>query len=399
MGGGVGAPRGRSGARTVSGENEAILIVSSSAEFGGAELSLLPVAHNLVAQSRRVIAYLPAEGPLDEELRSLGVETRLYPLSTSLRRASRQAGGASFAATLARALPQQISFARALRTISPRVVYANGFRAQLAVTLAARLCRIPVVWHVRDFVSQGQLGRAWSLLSRLATVVITNSEATARQPLLARAEVVAIPNGIDLSRFSLRQSEPTGEPVVGMAGHLTRWKGHVRFLEVVAALRGLGYDVRAAIAGGDLYDTGPHATYAAELVTEIDRLGLAEVVRVEHVAPVAMQAWLTDLTLLIHCPDLPEPFGRILAEALAVGVPIVSAAGPGAEEVVGDAGVIVPLGETASIVAASRSLLDDPGRRRALAAEGRRRVTARFDENAYAQKVAASVLGAGRSAS
>jgi glycosyltransferase involved in cell wall biosynthesis len=372
-----------------------IAIVNSSAQIGGAELSLLPVVR-VLGERADVTALLPGDGPLHDELRAAGAETDVFSLGTQLARASRQYGTSTGRRFVAATMRQQSQLFGRLRRAHPAVLYCNGFRAQLAATVPGQLLRVPTVWHVRDFVPEDRFGRVWELLARRTRIVVANSAATGQQPLLQRARVLVVLNGVDLERFRPRAAEPAGPPLVGMAAHLTAWKGHLRFARVLASVRERTPDVRGAIAGGDLYDTATHSDYAAELQEAAARLGLADVLDVRHVAPAEMPSWLASLSVLVHCPDRPEPFGRSLAEALAVGVPVVAAAGPGAEEVVGSAGVVLPIGAEVEIVEAVQALLHDPDRRAALVTAGVERARTLFDERVYAERVATAVLGAAR---
>jgi glycosyltransferase involved in cell wall biosynthesis len=77
--------------------------------------------------------------------------------------------------------------------------------------------------------------------------------------------------------------------------------------------------------------------------------------------------------------SLREGFGRPLLEAMASGTPVVSLANPPAPEILGDAARWVPAGARApAVVAAVRSVTEDPGTARTLSAAGRQRATA-FD--------------------
>lgn len=371
-----------------------VVVVNSSSRIGGAELSLLPVMR-VLAEQVEVVALLPGSGPLHDELRATGAETMAFPLGRRLERASRQYGTSAGPSFLAAALRQQLDVTRLLRRLRPSVVYCNGFRAQLGATAPAATLRIPTVWHVRDFVPARTAGRAWRLLATRAAAVIANSEATSRQPLLRGRKVITIPNGIDLGAFAPRLCEPAPPPTLGMAGHLTPWKGHLRFLDVVGRIRDRMPDVRGAIAGGDVYDTAAHHSYEARVHERVRELGLEGVVELRHVTAAEMPSWLASLSVLVHCPDRPEPFGRVLAEALAVGVPVVAAAGAGADEVIGNAGVALPIGADEDLVDAVAALLADPGRRAELADAGVERARTRFDEQRYAQESARVVLAAG----
>jgi glycosyltransferase involved in cell wall biosynthesis len=194
-------------------------------------------------------------------------------------------------------------------------------------------------------------------------------------------------NGIDLERFRPRIAEPPGPPVIGMAGHLTPWKGHLRFLRVLASLRERVPELRGSIAGGAIYKTSDHDAYPTKLKATLGELGLDNACAVAHVEPEDMAEFLGRLTIFVHCPDRPEPFGRSLVEAMAIGVPVIAAAGEGAEEVVGGAAVVCPLHDESSISGAVLDLLTNSEARRERTHAGIARAQL-YDERTYAQHVA-----------
>lgn len=80
---------------------------------------------------------------------------------------------------------------------------------------------------------------------------------------------------------------------------------------------------------------------------------------------------------LFLSPSSYEGFGLAVAEAMAAGVAVIAGSGSASDEVVGDAGVLVPPRDADALADAVASLLADDARRSALAAAGRARV-ARF---------------------
>jgi glycosyltransferase involved in cell wall biosynthesis len=197
-----------------------------------------------------------------------------------------------------------------------------------------------------------------------------------------------IHNGIDHARFRPRSVAPVGPPTIGMAGHLTPWKGHERFVRTARAIRDRVSDATFSIAGGHLYDTSDHQLYPEQLRALIQDLGLADVVDIDHLTQEEMPDWYRSLTVFVHCPDRPEPFGRALVEALASGVPIVVAAGDAAAEVVGSAAVVVPLGDEKRLLQEIVAVLGDEPRRTLMAERGLARARAQFDVGRYARRTA-----------
>ncbi len=92
---------------------------------------------------------------------------------------------------------------------------------------------------------------------------------------------------------------------------------------------------------------------------------------------------------VLAVPSLREPWGRVAAEALTLGVPVVATSAGGLPEIVRDGvdGLLYPPEDVDALVARLRSLLDDPGRRREMARAGREGAR-RFDPGRHALEVA-----------
>ena len=88
-------------------------------------------------------------------------------------------------------------------------------------------------------------------------------------------------------------------------------------------------------------------------------------------------------------PSLYEGFGLPAGEAMACGVPIVSSDGGALPEVVGDAGIVVPAGNSEALAEAIGRLLDDPAERARLAAAGRQRILEKFSWEVAAREMVA----------
>ena len=77
----------------------------------------------------------------------------------------------------------------------------------------------------------------------------------------------------------------------------------------------------------------------------------------------------------MHCSVRPEPFGQVVLEGMAAGVPVIAAAAGGPTELVTDGvdGILTTPGDAAELAGALRRLVDEPELRAMLAAAARER--------------------------
>lgn len=110
----------------------------------------------------------------------------------------------------------------------------------------------------------------------------------------------------------------------------------------------------------------------------LDELGLRDKVKfVSGLTLAEMRAYYAEATIAVS-PSVYEGFGFPAGEAMACGVPVVSTNGGSLPEVVGDAGVIVPVRDSDALAKAIGDLLDKPDKRAALGAAGYRRIQEKF---------------------
>jgi len=102
-----------------------------------------------------------------------------------------------------------------------------------------------------------------------------------------------------------------------------------------------------------------------------------------------MPAAYAAMDIAVHCSVEPEPFGRVVIEAMAAGRPVVAYAMGGPKEIVvdGETGLLVPPGDYEALGRATLALLRDPDRRRELGEAARARVVAHYDAHDVARRV------------
>lgn len=333
-----------------------IALVSDAAGYGGAQVYLSQLASHL-GDRRRFVVFV-GDAVADEtvaRLRRAGAEVRQIP---GLRRIPRPAAVARLAQELAR--------------LRPSLVHV-GLTDQgdgLGPLLAARLARRPLLATLHLVVPDRARWREQvaARALRLPHLVIGVSQATAGYAAAAGATATVVLNGIDTPSYAADARGELGlSPsalVVGGVGRVDPQKGWDILCDAAELVRGRGRDVDWVVVGDgpDLEALRPRG----------ERAG----VRFAGYRPGASS--LVPAFDILAVPSRYEAFGRVAAEAMLAGVPVVASAVDGLPEVVGDAGVLVPAGRADMLADAVLGLLDDDARRNELARRGRARAEERF---------------------
>jgi glycosyltransferase involved in cell wall biosynthesis len=271
-----------------------------------------------------------------------------------------------------------------LRDFNPDIVHSNGLKMHL---LGAQVgpAHAKLVWHLHDYPAVRRLtARLLASQAHRCDAMVANSEsvaADARQTFGTVVPVHPIYNSVDLDRFSpagpcadldalagLPPLGPTGIRI-GLVGTFARWKGHGVFLDALARLRDLT-NVRGYIVGGSIYHTDASQYSREQLRDQADKLGLGD--RVGFTGTVDdVSGVLRALDIAVHASTEPEPFGLVIAEAMACGRPVVVSRAGGAAEIAQGGAVFHEPGNSAELADRLRELAGDPARRASLGADGR----------------------------
>ena len=207
------------------------LFVTAGAQRGGAEVVLRTLLRRLDRSRVRPVVCCLSPGPFEEELRQIdGLDVVTTPV-----RGFRHAGDGWRALRGLRAL---------VRARRAALVHANGIAAHLYAGVAARLERVPAIFHLHDLLAGGWSGQgAVNALARRvpAAAIVTPSRFLAGSLGPVRARVVVIPNGVEEPPAEaappLAGRDDATAPTVVWCGRLQRWKGAHVFLDAAARVR------------------------------------------------------------------------------------------------------------------------------------------------------------------
>lgn len=344
-----------------------VLQISSAKTFAGGERHFVDLTGALAERGHEVYAAVRPRSPLREKLAALPAS---HVFDVPLRNSLDVASGLELK-RLARELRIEIMHAHVARDYTLAAFASAGSKtARLVLTrhLLLPLKRVHAV-----------------TLGRRASRVIAVSEAVGRslraQKIFPDERICVVPNGVRLDGFGGRGPRPprggagAHEPVVGIAGELREHKGLEEFLRAAALVVRREKGARFVVAGED---PTPAKSYRTRLERLIHELGLAGRVRLTG-ALEDMAAFYSSLDVFVSASRV-EPFGLVMIEAMACGVPVVATATGGAVEIVcdGSTGRLVPVGDFEAIAAAVCVLLGDEDARAEMGERARERARERF---------------------
>jgi len=143
-----------------------------------------------------------------------------------------------------------------------------------------------------------------------------------------------------------------------MVGRIAPWKGQDVFLRAFAEAFADGAE-RAVILGAPLFG---EEEYERSLRGLVPQLGLADRVELRGFTD-DVAAELAQVDALVHASVIPEPFGRVIVEGMAAGLPVIAAGGGGPDEIVteGVDGLLYPPGDVDELAATLSRVATDTG--------------------------------------
>jgi glycosyltransferase involved in cell wall biosynthesis len=326
---------------------KSVLFVISSLEYSGAARQLTLLASGLLRERARAgVCVLGATSPWGDDLRAAGVEVE----ALGRRRAFD--------------VWPFLALRRRLHASPTDVVHVWGTAALRAVAMTKGFRD---VWASAALPPLGAPGRidAW-LLRRVKRVVAFGEAEASRYRAAGAAERVHVVRpacGLRIADCGLRIEEHPRSVVV--VGPLLAHKGVRDAVWATDILHYLYPDLELLLVGNP-----PPARV-------LDGLG--------HVGGVRLVGRCPDVTPYLERATVvwvPGRAGGVSAalEAMAAGKAVVAGRSPGIAEVIEDgvSGLLFEPGDKTGLARQTRSLLDDPDRRRILGEEARRRVTERF---------------------
>jgi glycosyltransferase involved in cell wall biosynthesis len=261
------------------------------------------------------------------------------------------------------------------------------------------LARRPLVYHLHDILSlehfsKNNLQVAVNLINRCAALVIANSQASKMAFLEAGGKsdlVRVVYNGFAAKNYEVDELEVRNlrenlkledKFVIGHFSRLSPWKGqHI----LIDALSQCPQDVVVILVGDALFG---EQEYVKDLHQKVTALGLEN--RVNFLGFRAdIPQLMTMCDLVTHTSTAPEPFGRVIVEAMLCGKPVIAAEAGGAMELVEDGinGFLVAPGEPQELAQVIHNCRQESAKTANIANNARISASERFDVRIINQQI------------
>jgi len=346
-----------------------VLHVTMAGERGGAEAVVESLVRAAMSGDGRYdpVVVAPERSRLDAHWRARGWQVVTVPPVPRFRQVK-----------AARRVVHAL--ADVVRAVAPDVVHTHGIAGQVYGGRAAARGHVPVVWHLHDcfdasWSSNGVLHRLARAATAHQVVAVSRCVAGSWRGRIADARLQVIHNGVEV--VPVEPVPRVSGPLVVWCGRLQQWKGTHVFLDVAARIARQRPDVSFAIVGGSPFGLEP--AYPEALRRQAAAGGLTD--RLTWVGQVDdARPWLAAADVVVHTSVSPEPFGLVVAEAMAQGTPVVAFCQGGPAEIIEDqtSGLLVPPADTEAMATAVLALVVDTPRCEVMGMAGRTRIREYF---------------------
>lgn len=309
-----------------------VAIFTHASALEGAEKSLLTSLQNLKENQWEILVIVRDDGPFTDELRKMDIRHH------KLRYNWWQTDDDNFNPAWARLNYLSATEATQLiRTFGADLVYTNT--SVIAVgALAAALSDIPHIYHLRE-LADGQifdkhrpaLPAIGKFIGNTSNKIIVNSQATLKswqQFLPKGTDSEIIYNPIPTPNLNPNRKMPPGINI-SVIGSITPLKSQLDVLKTLKILCDKGISIKVHFIGPVL-----NKEYKKELDDYIAKAEIAG--SVDFTGYQENPYDLASVGKLVIVPGNSEGFGRVTAESMLAGIPVLAASGGATNELITD---------------------------------------------------------------
>lgn len=348
-----------------------IMYLDSGIGLGGGQWGLIEILKNIDRSKYQPIVVSPDDSGLMHRSKELSVEWYPLPFSSAHHRvATKRFSWLRDVAGSIYAIPY-LSFLS--RKLNVDILLANTFKTAIVASFVSQLTRKPMIFYDHVFITHRPYD---SLIRKTARIILTPSDAVAEKyPPQLKFKVKTVPSGIDCRLLEIG-NDPLRTNAVGYLGRISREKGIHLFIQSIPEVLKRSPETRFLICGSAF--TSDDKRYLGQLIEKIDALNIRE--SVNFVGYIDRpENFLSNLRVFV-LPSISETLGRVMLEAMAMGIPVVAFNKGGPAEVIndGETGFLVKPFDTDLMAKVIVRLLNDDDLVRKIGSKARMLVKQRY---------------------
>ena len=353
--------------------------------LGGAEHSLLDILY-FASNDFKCHLATSESGLLIEKASQKNIECHVEPCAASLENVRRW----DFLYTLFFSWQDIIAFIiyvfrlrKLVLKIKPSLIHANVPKSHIALFLLSKIgYKGNCCFHMREIFREKSFPTViykTFFPHRKGTIIAISNAVKNNLPLSLHYKAKVIYNGVSVTPSPKKYLEKNTLKLLYL-GRIVPWKGCHLLIDILSMTlkKYPSKLIELSLVGDTLYWS---KDYRDELMKKIETLPLPSCC---HLHPNTDDPDSVFVTHDIFCnASLHEPFGRVIAEALGSGLPVVAFNTGGIPEIVEhmESGILVPEGDINSFTKAIGRFIEKPDLIEKMGLNGRKRVECFFNRN------------------
>jgi glycosyltransferase involved in cell wall biosynthesis len=282
----------------------------------------------------------------------------------------------------------------------PDLLFANGPRTFICVTLAGCLTHRPVIWHLHNVLPKGAELSLLAVFSRWVHTILVCSRAAA-QPLLERrpslqSKVRLIyspvprlkqPTPGDVEKLRESFGVQPEQVCIGIFGRVTLFKGQWHFLQAARLVVEQTHGSRFFVVGSPAADKTDQEYYS-KLQLTVEHSGMKDLVFfIEHQREV--EKYLAMMDVVVVASQGPEALPQTIIEAMSMGKAVIAPATGGIVEILedGKTGLFAEVNEPNKLAGTMLKLIHDPDTRRSLGRSAQEKISHHNSREKFAEEI------------
>lgn len=372
-----------------------------STELGGAERSLFDLALSIKEKFRSEISmefiFPKPTGPFIDLLAKNEFNIHILKLPQTTLRLSRSQFISQVPFLLLQApflLMYLYRFVKIIRYRKYDIVHTTGLKCHILSSILPLTTSSSVLWHIRDIYSRRIIINSLKFLKSLPNIsVIYNSKASANVfeksgKVIYNGFHTPLPPTTKPLQIKKELGIPSDSQLIGLIGVIARWKGQKQFIEMAKSLCSKNKKLHFLIIGDTIYDTSGENGYKEEVQRLCSKYLLNDNVHFLGFRR-DVETLLQQLDVFVHASIKPEPFGRVIVEAMLNNVPVVAANAGGVREIIEHqkTGLLCPPGDIESYAQAISSILQNKNKAKELSQKAYQVATNQFLIESHVQNM------------